>query len=509
MSMDCKPDSASACYAPTASSCTFLQWLDKIQFIGGAGDPSSHIVEGLSTAISLIDHFQSLRDKNRSDIQKSNSSKYCILICNSTPYMEPSNENPIYCGYTIEQLMNVMAKKNINFSIFSPRKMKFLYKLFESAGGSLSNALSKNYAKDRRHLVLLNGFHLQEKPMSPTSQPPSTEQDKSQQQQQGIKRTLSPSSNTGLTSQQIMTRNQQMNSLMAGDASHSMITSDNMTLQSRVGSPSLTHWPGNGNVPPQAARNPNHSTVRARTGNLPINSQNINPSPSPSQLSNFVSQSSPAPKQSPVNPNNVNLRPSNPIRPQQSFSTPQAPSPSQPQPSPLGMRAVPSPIQNSTPSPISQPQQFIQQQISSNSQPHLTQISQTTLNVPNMTSSSNSPMPSGLMNNQRTRIWAGLIEYHDKTPPINSQSKYLLECQMTYQPNNNEPDLTADHWPDKLMINTVPKGLVTRLSPIFRTNSYQVNFHFQNESPGLQKLLKAMNSNSVCLVALLFMLIIS
>lgn len=42
-----------------------------------------------------------------------------------------------------------------------------MYKLFEKAGGDLSVSQAKNYAKDPRHLVLLNGYQLKERPASP------------------------------------------------------------------------------------------------------------------------------------------------------------------------------------------------------------------------------------------------------------------------------------------------------------------------------------------------------
>lgn len=42
-----------------------------------------------------------------------------------------------------------------------------MYKLFEKAGGDLSVSQAKNYAKDPRHLVLLKGYHLKERPPSP------------------------------------------------------------------------------------------------------------------------------------------------------------------------------------------------------------------------------------------------------------------------------------------------------------------------------------------------------
>lgn len=45
-------------------------------------------------------------------------------------------------------------------SILSARKTPALLKLFEKAGGDLQISQNKNYAKDPRHLVLLNGYRL-------------------------------------------------------------------------------------------------------------------------------------------------------------------------------------------------------------------------------------------------------------------------------------------------------------------------------------------------------------
>lgn len=60
-------------------------------------------------------------------------------------------------------------QQNINLSILSPRKIPAIFKLFEKAGGDLTQSQNKNYAKDPRHLVLLKGFSLKERPLSPTA----------------------------------------------------------------------------------------------------------------------------------------------------------------------------------------------------------------------------------------------------------------------------------------------------------------------------------------------------
>lgn len=137
-----------------------------LSFIGGGGEGLSHVTEGIATALQCFDDFKSMRESVISNV-KPKVKNHCILICNSPPYDTPSAESVSYNGMMLDEMAQVMADKDINFSIFAPRKMSFLFKMFEKAGGDLQVALSKKYAKDPRHLILLNGFQLQERPASP------------------------------------------------------------------------------------------------------------------------------------------------------------------------------------------------------------------------------------------------------------------------------------------------------------------------------------------------------
>ncbi|KAH8025262.1 hypothetical protein HPB51_005613 [Rhipicephalus microplus] len=161
MASDCAPEPAAICHAPTTNVAKLLSWFDRVSFVGGAGESCSHIAEGLGTALQVFDDFQALREPG-SVVQK-----HCILVCNSPPYRLPTLESPMYAGHSVEQLATIMAERQVNFSILSPRKIPALYKLYEKAGGDLQTAMCKNYAKDRRHMVLLRGYQLQERPVSP------------------------------------------------------------------------------------------------------------------------------------------------------------------------------------------------------------------------------------------------------------------------------------------------------------------------------------------------------
>lgn len=161
MAADCAPEPAAICNAPTTNVAKLLSWFDRVSFVGGAGESCSHIAEGLGTALQVFDDFQALREPG-AVVQK-----HCILVSNSPPYRLPSLESPMYAGHSVDQLAAIMAERQVNFSILSPRKIPALYKLYEKAGGDLQSALCKNYAKDRRHMVLLRGYQLQERPVSP------------------------------------------------------------------------------------------------------------------------------------------------------------------------------------------------------------------------------------------------------------------------------------------------------------------------------------------------------
>jgi mediator of RNA polymerase II transcription subunit 25 len=401
MTVDCAPEPASICFAPTTSSHKLLQWLDKIQFIGGAGESCSHITEGFSTALQVFDDFASLRETTASNIM-AKTTKHCILICNSPPYSVQTVESQTYFGLMIDQLAGLMAEKQINFSIFSPRKMSFLYKLFEDAGGDLSQALNKNYAKDKRHLVLLRGFQLQERPMSPQTGSQSTvAEQKSQQQQQnsplpisqmGIKRPLSPgiqsvaiassASNVTSTSNSVVS---QMHPIVRGtNIANTDIgspfpqpsktpTPDTLVKQPRGASPvPISQWSSGPTVTSVAVSSSSSPTptpllkgqlnMRPRSGVPAIPTPNLQHQTGIQQttptLLGLVSQPpQPIKQQNAANPQvrpglgTPQMRTQQPVP--SPFSAPQAPSPSQPQPSPLSIqRAVSSPLmQQSVASP--------------------------------------------------------------------------------------------------------------------------------------------------------------
>lgn len=128
---------------------------------GGKSESNANLAEGLATALVCFQDLEKIRGKDNAP------NKHCILITNSSPYSMHVTECFEYEGKTVEQLASIFLEKNINLSIISPRKIPVLYELFEKSGGDLGGTSSKNYSKDPRHLVLLKGFSLKERPASP------------------------------------------------------------------------------------------------------------------------------------------------------------------------------------------------------------------------------------------------------------------------------------------------------------------------------------------------------
>ncbi|CAG2165639.1 unnamed protein product [Oppiella nova] len=546
MTVDCAPEPASQCFAPTTSSHRLLQWLDKIQFIGGAGESCSHITEGFSTALQVFDDFTALRENTASNIM-AKTTKHCILICNSPPYSVQTLESQTYSGLKIERLATLMSERNINFSVFSPRKMSFLYKLYEEAGGDLTHALNKNFAKDKRHLVLLRGFSLQERPLSPQlgSQSTATAEQKTSQnspmsQMQGIKRSLSPglqsvtmsntmssnvTSTSNPTSQMHATNPQLMTRLPHPPVPNTDIpspfppnktpTPDTIVKQGRGSPVPISTWASQPNAPTVSVSSSSSPTpvmsvlkghlnmrtpIRTSAPQMPGQGQGPGPGLQHQTAPTLVSLVSQPPQ--PIKQNIVNtpaIRPGQQIRGQQPvslpFSAPQAPSPQQSQPSPLSMqRAVPSP--QSVHSPMqSQPQQSFQQPV--------TTMSQMISSQPQFVNTG-AGIPSPQMKpEQRRRIWAGTIEYQEKPVqpgPVNPANRitYSLNCQISCHVVNGEPEINAEKWPEKLILSLLPKQLIMRLFPMLKNGSYHISLHFNGDpEQGLSKLSKIMSTNWV------------
>merc|ERR1711936_745707 len=163
---DCLPSPPAKIMGPFTSIRKVLTVLDRLEFCGGQGETHSSGQEGLASALQVLKEVEQRRGGDLA------TSKHILYICNSSIYDMPVLDNTLYHGRTLDDLAMDIREKNICVSVICPRKLPALFKLFEKCGGDLKSAKEKNYAKDPRHLVLLRGYGLQERPVTPKPLPP-------------------------------------------------------------------------------------------------------------------------------------------------------------------------------------------------------------------------------------------------------------------------------------------------------------------------------------------------
>ena len=406
----------------------------------------------------------------------------------------------------LEELAQAMADREISFSIFAPRKMSFLFKMFEKAGGDLQMALSKKYAKDPRHLILLNGFQLQERPASPQHTIGA-----------GQKRSHSPSPtrpspNTHPSPTQITSIRGQVpppppppfsrpaapdpkprgaspaprpNWSVSGIPSPvpspqpppPSALAMQLSQRSNVSAPSnpLASLP---TIPTQLSMTPSSlqtSTIPRASG---INRSAMNvPRPGPPSLMTGpvpvaprmtipnpnVQQSaiqSGGPNSGMVNPQMSNVQTLNPQMSNTQMANPQMLNPSMP---------------NQMLNPQMQAQNMGQQQISVNQSTPMMSMGQ-----PVMSEVSSAGVMSQAA--KRSIVWQGHLDYLEKVPTAPGQAvgnmKYTLACHISSNVIQGVPEILTEDWPKTLTIQLLPRTLISTLTPIFKNSSIHVGLHF-------------------------------
>lgn len=558
---DCLPSPSTDAMGPFSSPSKLMQAFEKLELIGGKGESHANIAEGLATALACFEELQQKRDT------ANNVQKHCILVCNSPPYLLPVMESQTYAGKTAEQLAAVLQERGIHLSIISPRKIPSLYKIFEKAGGDLTISQTKNYAKDPRHLVLLKGYSLKERPLTPPSgsipsslplqqpqpQLPPNLQPTSQQQQQQAQSQLSsaphtiasmpsPLPNSSTDNSGMITQQAQMPPNIQGGVGP-MVGANTVTSTVMNQMP-----PGGGVVGPGLALPP--SIFRNNAGGMP-------------QMTPGMPGMPPNPGM--MNPNMVNTVrggmvgfPNNPMQgppgypgtqgmgQRQPNRWPMLPPGQQPRPPYMANQQVNNPGQSSaliaqlTQPPPNMPgasvnqfpqignnpamtpqQQQQQQQIRINlinqqqQQQQHQQGQQQMMNqgVPGMQQGSN---PNQIMQqNQivtsqaqmgpgpgnpsmvpgRQTIWTGLLEWLEKVKNPADQTKIPqhVPCSVSANVKEGEPELSAESWPPKLIMQLMPKHLIGNIGGAYLKNSKSVLFH-PTACEALESLTKVMSN---------------
>lgn len=285
-------------------------------------------------------------------------------------------------------------------SVAAARRILPLIALYEHAGGELHQAQQRNYAKDPRHLVLLRGYSLKERPPSPAP-PPVPE---------------------------IQTDMQSRNSAVAVVAPMPRAQQPSFARAAHPPLPALGHA---GAAPLAGPPGPAGPPAPARPAWLTPPRQPLYPTNS--ALLNQLAQPSSHP---PIPPSHVAQRMPGMVNAGASSSG----------------QAPPGQVQAAQ---QSQPQPPIQL--------------------------------------QRSYIWSGVIEWMEKVKSPGDQLKTSkhLPCQVSASSKDIEPELKAESWPNKLLMQLMPKQLISSIGGQYLKDSKSVLFHMQ-PSEALEALTKVM-----------------
>ncbi|XP_018044485.1 PREDICTED: mediator of RNA polymerase II transcription subunit 25 isoform X2 [Atta colombica] len=494
---DCLPSPCTETLGPYSNPHKLLMVLDKLEMVGGKGESFANIGEGLATGLLCFEDLQLRREPNTA------SQKHCILICNSPPYQTMIQETYKFAGHTIEQLATIYQERNINISILSPRKIPALYKLFEKAGGDLQSSQTKNYAKDPRHLVLLRNYNLKERPVSPQmgGNVHNTAATAAQIPLSPLQSNDSP--NTNQVQQNIAPPNQQQGPPFRNQAPPQNITSVHQTVTPSMAAPMNTARPP---YNPQIAAPPNYHPPGVNIATRPRWMRPfIAPgatAPANTQGSALIAQLTQPPSSLGLNVAAFNQRldvagnnvmAANQQQQQQQLTQQQ-------QQLRLTMQLQQQNVQQATMSMAAQPthsQPGAQLTASCISQSVPTQVSQTVtasqqapVSVSSITqqithSQAQGNVSTGTVQNQqlvpreRQNIWQGIVEWIEKAKnPTDAQKQTRhVPCQVSANAKDGDPELKADTWPPKLIMQLMPKQLIGSIGGTYLKNSKSVVFH--------------------------------
>ncbi|KAL0125266.1 hypothetical protein PUN28_004503 [Cardiocondyla obscurior] len=493
---DCLPSPCTETLGPYSNPHKLLMVLDKLEMVGGKGESFANIGEGLATGLQCFEDLQLRREQNTA------SQKHCILICNSPPYQTMIQETYKFAGHTIEQLAAIYQERNINISILSPRKIPALYKLFEKAGGDLQSSQTKNYAKDPRHLVLLRNYNLKERPVSPQmgGNVHNTAATAAQIPLSPLQSNDSP--NTNQVQQNIAPPNQQQGPPFRNQAPQN-ITNVHQTVTPSMAAPmNAARQPYN----PQIAAPPNYHPPGVNLGTRPrwMRPPFIAPGATASantQGSALIAQLTQPPSSLGLNVaafsqrldvagNNVMA--TNQQQQQQQLTQQQqqlrltmlqqqnvqqatmsmAAQPTHSQP---GSQLTSSCITQSVPTQVPQTVTASQQApVSVSSITQQITHSQAQGNV-----STGTVQNQQLVPRERQNIWQGIVEWIEKAKnPTDAQKQTRhVPCQVSANAKDGDPELKADTWPPKLIMQLMPKQLIGSIGGSYLKNSKSVVFH--------------------------------
>uniref|UniRef100_A0A1B0GNU8 Mediator complex subunit Med25 PTOV domain-containing protein n=1 Tax=Phlebotomus papatasi TaxID=29031 RepID=A0A1B0GNU8_PHLPP len=79
--------------------------------------------------------------------------------------------------------------------------------------------------------------------------------------------------------------------------------------------------------------------------------------------------------------------------------------------------------------------------------------------------------------NSREKIWTGILEWIEKAKSDQPKIARHVPCYVTTNIKDGEPELKADSWPQKLIMQLMPKQLVGNIGGQYLKDSKTVIFH--------------------------------
>lgn len=502
-------------HGPFYAAREVLTSIDSMGFIGGKSDANACVSEGLATALVAFKDLEEMREHRV-------AKKFIILICNSPPYLLSVTDCSAYEGKNIEQLAVTIQENNINLSVISPRKLPIFLKIYEKSGGDMA-ATAKNYSKDTRHLVLLKGFTLSERAISPTNVnstsvaiPPNQIVDNIVQQQTipvqqsqpaiQIQQPQAPQS----CGQEVM--NPQMMNPMANPSNfrplmpsqaqlgnNSQMSNNTQMVNPQMINPQMRpmmQQPLQAQQMMQQAsslqRQPGPQVRWPRQQQFVQQNQFANQQQGPQIMNQQQAQANSALRMQLMNPQNQQMQNQNPLQsvqmqnqnPLQSGMSQQGGIPQQGAiPQPGGMSQPGMQAQNPQQHGPGMQQTGIQQ---INSQQGPAQ--------PGIQQGSAGPLTGANRMQGREKIWSGIIEWFEK-PNKNDQTKIAKQAPFHVSANikNGEPDIKAESWPPRLLMQLMPKQMVGSAGGPYLKESKTVVFH-PSPCEALETLSKVMAS---------------
>ncbi|KAJ8710670.1 hypothetical protein PYW08_009185 [Mythimna loreyi] len=371
---DCHPGIPVATFGPFTCPQSVVDTVDKIQYIGGHAESRACVTEALTAALACFD-----------ELGRTDKPIHVLLLCCSPPYSAYAGGLvPAGAPATVEQAARLLAERGVQVSVASARRVPALHALYEHAGGELHQAQQRNYAKDPRHLVLLRGYSLKERPPSPAPPPVPDIQADVYGQGRGTTGPARPGA-----------QNFPRPGVAANAGVGPVGTVPGVPGVAGVGGASCGRGAGNWLAPPRAPLYANNSALLTQLAQ-----------------------------------------------------------PSYPPPPPPPAHAAQAGHQR----------------------------------MPTMVT----PGPSGAQL-QRSYIWSGVIEWMEKGKAPGDQQKTTkhLPCQVSASTKDIEPELKVDTWPNKLLMQLMPKQLISNIGGQYLKDSKSVLFHLQ-PSEALDALTKVM-----------------